>query len=774
VKTRNRMLMRDLWHLRGQVIAAALVVMCGVASFVAMRCTYDSLRLAQADYYREYRFADVFSQLKRAPESLAARIADIPGVSAVRTRVVVGVTLDVPGLAEPASGRLVSVPERRAPMLNDLYIERGRYIEPGRSDEAIASKAFADANGLSLGDTLGAVINGRWKRLTIVGIGLSPEYIYEVGAGTIFPDNRRFGVLWMGEPALAAAWNMEGAFNDVSLSLSAGALEAEVIDRLDRLLAAYGGLGAHGREEQVSHRFISDEIAQNRVTSTWVPAIFLGVAAFLLHIVLSRLVTLQRTEIGLLKAFGYGNRTVGLHYLRLAAITVLSGVAAGSAAGLWLGDGLTALYQDYYRFPELVLVVTPGVVLTGIGISLLAATVGALSAVRHAVSLPPAVAMRPEPPPGFHAGALERSGLAQLLPASGRMIARSIARRRWKSLMTVLAIACAGGILVVGGYFLDAVNHLMRVQFEVIQRDDVMIVFTEPASAGVRHEVALLPGVLRAEPFRAVPARLRFGHREKRIDITGLEPRAELRRLIGSDERPVALPPDGLLLSAKLAELLGALQHLHFDLVAGLVDELVGLGAYMDAQALNRMMREGGSISGAWLSVDPRAADALYAALKRLPAVAGVAFRDAMLSSFREIMDRSLVTTTLINIAFASIIAFGVVYNGARIALSERGNELASLRVLGFTRREVSVLLLGEQGLLTLAAIPLGFAFGVAICWLLSASLDTEFYRIPLVFSTRTFGLALTAVLAAAAISGVLVARRINRLDLVAVLKTRE
>ena len=781
------MLMRDLWHLRGQALAAALVVMCGVASFVAMRSTYDSLRIAQSDYYRDYRFAHVFSQLKRAPDGLATRIGDIPGVAAVRTRVVIGVTLDVPGLAEPASGRLVSVPERRAPMLNDLQVERGRYIAPGRADEVIASKAFADANGLRVGETVGAVINGRWKRLTIVGIGLSPEYIYEVGGGTLFPDNRRFGVLWMGHDALAAAYDMEGAFNDVALSLSAGALEADVIDRLDRLLSRYGGLGAYGREEQISHRFISDEIAQNRITSTWVPAIFLGVAAVLLHVVLSRLVALQRAEIGLLKAFGYGSAAVGVHYLRLAAIIVLGGVAAGSVLGLWLGDALTAVYQDYYRFPRLDHVLTPAVIIAGIGISLVAAAAGALSAVRRAVRLPPAVAMRPEPPPSFHAGAIEHAGVARLLPASGRMIARSIVRRRWKAAMSALAIACAAGILVVGGYFLDAVGYLMRVQFELIQREDVMIVFTEPASAGVRHELGALPGVLRPEVFRSVSAMLLAGHREARVEITGIEPGAQLRRLIDADEQPVALPPDGLLLSRKLAQVLevGPGQLLQIEVlegarpvrqvpVAGLVDEMVGLGAYMQVDALNRMMREGGSVSGAWLAIDDAEAARLYQTLKQLPVVAAVAFREAMLRSFREILDRSLVTTTLINIAFASVIAFGVVYNGARIALSERGNELASLRVLGFTRREVAVLLLGEQALVTLAAIPLGFLLGVAICWLLSRQLDTEFYRIPLVFSSQTFGIALAAVLAAAAVSGLLVARRINRFDLVAVLKTRE
>ncbi len=787
MKTRDRMVIRDMWHLRGQLVATALVVMCGVASFVSMRCTYDSLRIAQAEYYQSYRFANVFAQLKRAPLSLARRIAEIEGVAGVRARVVMGVTLDVPGLDEPASGRLVAVPERRAPMINDVHLTRGRYVEPERPDEVIASKAFATANDLELGDTLGAVINGRWQKLTIVGIGLSPEYIYEAGGGTIFPDNRRFGVLWMGETALASAFNMEGAFNDVALTLSAGAREADVIARLDDMLTRYGGLGAYGREEQLSHRFISDEIAQNRISSTYLPAIFLGVAAFLLNIVLSRLVALQRTEIGLLKAFGYSNFDVGMHYLKLAAITVLSGVVIGAAGGLYLGAQLTTVYQHYYRFPALPFAVTPEVIAIGVMVSLAAATAGALSAVRRAALLPPAVAMRPEPPPTYRETVLERSGLNRILPASGRMIGRHLLRRRWHSFMSTFGIACAAGILLVGGFLLASISHLMHMQFEEVQREDVLIVFNEPASASARLEVGRLPGVLYAEPFRSVPVRFRSAHRSKRAEIIGIEHGSRLRRLVDAEGRTVDLPPDGLVVSRKLAEVLSvnAGDTLQVEVLEGtrpvrsiqisrLVDELIGLGAYMEISALNRVMREGPSISGAYLAIDEQHAGDLYASLKNLPAVGGVAFREALLKSFQEILDRSVVTATLINIVFACIIAFGVVYNGARIALSERGNELASLRVLGFTRREVSTILLGEQAVLTLAAIPLGFSFGILLSWLLSLKLDTEFYRMPLLFTSSTFGLSLIVVLTAAAVSGILVARRLNELDLIAVLKTRE
>lgn len=784
---RNRMLWRDLWHLRGQVIAAALVVACGVAAFVSLRATYESLLSARDGYYQAQRFADVFAQLKRAPSSLVARIAQIPGVGEVRTRVVLEVTLDVPGLDEPASGRLVSIPERRAPMLNDLILRAGRYVDPQRDDEVIASEPFAAANDLQLDDAVSAIINGRWKRLRIVGIALSPEYIYELGGGAIIPDNRRFGVLWMGEQALASAYNMDGAFNDVSLSLTAGASEADVIERLDLLLERYGGLGAYGRDEQLSHRLISDEISQNRVTSTFVPGIFLGVAAFLLHIVLSRLTTLQRTQIGLLKAFGYSNREIGAHYLGFALVTVLLGLAIGVALGVYGGTWLTAMYRDFYRFPHLDYVVSSRVMSLTLLIVLAAACIGALGAVRRAVKLPPAEAMRPEPPAAFRAGLLERSGFSARLPSSARMIVRGLARRRGRAMLAALGIACAVGILILGRFGLDAMNYLLRVQFQVVQRDDLMVTFTEPVSGSVRDELKRLPGVLTAEPFRAVPAKLRFEHRSKRIQLLGLSAEGALRGLVDAKLRPVALPISGVVLTRKLGEVLGVVAGDSITAsvlegerpertlqVVGLVDEPVGIGAYMDLRALNALMREAGSISGAFLEVDPHAAPTLYRALKQLPSVGGVALRDANLRSFEKILDRSMRSISVVEVLFACVIAFGVVYNGARIALSERGNELASLRVLGFTRGEVTWLLLGEQGVLTVLAIPLGFVLGSWTAWLLSVRLNTELYRIPLVIESATLSFAVVVIVVAALLSGMLVARRINRLDLIAVLKTRE
>src|SRR5690348_1540028 len=390
----DRKLLRDLWHMRGQVLTVGLIVASGIATYVTMRGTYESMQRAQQEYYSRYRFADVFAQLKRAPNKLSDEIADIPGVGAVQTRVVVEVNLDVPGLNEPAVGRIVSIPEGQAPVLNDLFVRHGRYIEPVRQNEVLISEAFASANNLEVGTSIGAVINGRWEPLRIVGIALSPEYVYEIRGAEVFPDNKRFGVLWMSRAALGALFNMEGGFNDVSLTLAPGANEAEVITRLDRILEPYGGLGAYGREDQISNRFLTDEIAQDRITGIFVPTIFLGIAAFLIHVVLSRLINTQRNPVGLLKAFGYSDFAVGMHYLKFALVAVLAGTAIGSPLGIWLGKGLAQMYQNFFRFPSLNFIAGPKLILWGVAISAGAACLGATSSLRGVVALPPAEAMQ--------------------------------------------------------------------------------------------------------------------------------------------------------------------------------------------------------------------------------------------------------------------------------------------------------------------------------------------------------------------------------------------
>lgn len=786
----DRKLLRDIWHLRGPFFAVVLVVASGIALFVALRSMQGYLTGAQADYYRNQRFADLFAHARRAPDSLAREIAAIPGVAVVETRIVADILLDVPGLAEPATGRVVSLPESGRPRLNDLYLRRGRLPMPGETDAVVVSDAFATANRLAPGDRIGAVLYGRWQALRIVGTAVSPEFVYEIGGGDVFPDNRRFGALWMGRRALANAFALEGAWNDLVATLAPGALEPEVLARFDRLLAPYGGHGAYGREDHLSHRFLSDEIQETRVTSVLVPSIFLAVTAFLIHLVLGRLVGTQRDQIAVLKAFGYPSPAVAGHYIGLALAPVGAGCLLGIAVGVWFASRLAAVYADFFQFPEVAFAPRAGVVLTGVGIGLASGFAGALGAARRVLALPPAEAMRPEAPARFRPSLVERGPWGPLLSTPARIVVRHLHRSPVKALLSVAGLAAAGAILVVSPFFFDAVDRLKDVQFDHVQREEVAVSFREVRDPAALDELRRLPGVHRVEPYRVVDARLsavRSGNRRERVGLTGLTPGAELRRIVDQNLRAQQPPPTGVLLSAMLADRLGVRAGDRVEVailegrrprieltVEGTTDDLLGSAAYLDLEFLNREMGESDVASGAFLAVDLAALEELYARLKRLPGVSGVGVRAAARAGFERTIAESFRISLTVTILFACVLAAGMVYNGARVALSEHGRELASLRVLGFTQGEVATLLLGEQAILTLTSLPFGLLAGYGLCWLIVLRVQSELFRIPLVVTATTPLFAVAAVLAAAVLSGWVVRRRLSRLDLVAVLKTRE
>ena len=782
-----RKLARELWHMRGQVLAIAVVIAGGMATLVMSLTTLDTLVDTRDAYYRDYRFADVFVTLKRAPESLREPVEAIPGVQQVETRVVSRANLDIPDFADPAVGILISLPDGRNAELNRLFLRSGRLPEPGRAGETVVNEAFADEHGFRPGDRIGAIINGRRQELEIVGIGLSPEYIYHVAPGDLFPDFARMGMLWMNRTQLEGAFDMDGAFNDLVLTLTRDARSADVIQRLDTLLSPYGGRGALDRGDQLSHRYLELELDQLRTMATVFPAIFLAVAAFLLNVVLTRLIHSQREQMGILKAFGYSNVDVGLHYAQMVLVIIAIGLVMGTVLGLWLGQMLSELYRGFFRFPYLELRLSTRSLAIGTLVTLGAAAGGTFAALWRAARRPPAEAMRPEPAPVFRPTLVERLGLQRLFDQPTRMILRNIERRPVKALLSATGIAFACGIMTIGTFQEGAVGYLIQVQYGQAQRDDLTVTFTEPTSRRALHELAALPGVDHAEPFRDAAVRLSRGTAAYRTGIQGLEPGSRLRRVLDDELRVVTLPPEGLVLNDFLSEHLDARpgDTVWVDFlegrrervavpVTGVVREFTGASAYMDLDALNRLMREGTAISGVWLAVDADARDGIIRALKEVPRVAGVTDRLTAIQNFWDSMANIVLTFSFFSTLLAGSIAFGVVYNSARIALTERARELASLRVLGLTRGEIRYILLGELFLITLVAIPPGFLIGLGLVHLLVGTMDSDLYRVPLFLTPDVYAIAASTILVATALSSTIVARRLNRLDLVQVLKTRE
>lgn len=788
VRALDRKLIRDLWHMRGQVFAIAVVLACGVATLVMSLATQRTLDDTRSTYYDRYRFAEVFAPLKQAPLHVAESIARVPGVRDVDARIVKDVLLDLPALDEPAVARLVSLPDGRRPSLNETILRRGRMPELGRPDEVLISEAFADAHGFQAGDRVAAIINGRLRNLEVVGIALSPEFIYAFGPGQLIPDNLRFGIFWINRESLAAAFNLEGAFNDLSVTLLRDARVEDVIDQVDRALEIYGGVGAFARKDQVSHAYLDGEIEQLATMAAIIPPIFLGVAIFLLNIALSRLIETERSHIGLLKACGYHDLAVGWHYVKFAMVIATVGCVAGLAGGTWLAKGLIALYINLFRFPFLQPADITDIYAIAILIALVAALLATIGAVRRAVRLPPAVAMTPAPPTVYRQNMLDRWVTKALAAgAVSRMIIRHVLRWPLRALLTVIGIGMSMALLVSTLFFFDSMDLMLRTYFEVAHRQDVTVTFVDARHIRAAREIANLPGVLAVEPFREVAVRLRAGPVHKRAGLTGLEQETTLRRVVDSDDSTVRPPDQGLALSAHLARKLrvgrgdkvmvevleGRRPHVSVP-VAHVFEEYIGGPTMMSRAALNRLMDEEDLISGVFLAIDEARQVDVYRALKARPGVASVTSQTVAVRSIRETIAETMYIVIWFYTMFGGLIAAGVIYNSARVALSERGRELASLRVLGFTQREVAVILFGELSLLTAIALPLGTIIGHGIAAYLVANFETDLFRLPMAIEPATVGLSAAVVVVAAALSTVLVRRRLDRLDLIAVLKTRE
>jgi putative ABC transport system permease protein len=783
----DRKLLRDIKAMRGQIITISLLVAAGVAVFVASVSTYDTLEATRSRFYDEARFPGVFVSVKRAPLAIIPRLGEIPGVASIEPRIVRDVIMDWPSSALPVSARMVSLSNGGEEPLNRLHLRRGAGPQPGETRAALINEAFAEANDVTPGSDLRVILNGRVETFRISGIALSPEFVYAVKPGLLIPDDRYYAILWVDRAAAEAAFAMEGAFNDAVISLAPGADAQQVIEELDRLLEPYGAVGAIARRDQPSHRFLDDELNQQKVMSTTIPYIFFGVAAFLLNVALGRLVTAQREQIAALKALGFPTTPIVLHYLKLVAVIVLFGSMLGIAGGIAFGRGMIFSYRGFFRFPELAFELTPWSTVVGVGISFVLAAIGVLAAIRNVVTLAPAIAMRPAAPLRFRHVLVEGLILRRFITPRRMMILRNLAGRPFRALLTMVGIAFAVPMVVLGLFWRDAVDHMMDVQFNLVERGNATVTFPHPVDADILRSLAREPGVMVAEGQRYVPVRLRAGHLAYLTSVIGLSADAELRSPRDASLKPIEPPSDGIALARPLAERLGVApgdlvtieamegrRQKRDVVVAATVEEILGMSAYMDIGALNHLTGEGNVISAAALIVEAASIPVLGKRFKDLPIVESAAMKANAITSFSDKIAGLVLVSAGILTGFAVIIAVGVVYNGARIGLQERAWELASLRVLGFTRSEVAGMLFSEFLIEIFFGVPLGLALSQIIVDLIARLHSNETFQIPAIIEPRTFAAAAVVVIAAAAASAYVVRRRIDRLDLVSVLKTRD
>ena len=783
----DRKLLRDIWRLKSQVIAVSMVIASGVALLIMSLTSGEALHETTAAYYERYRFADVFATVRRAPEHLMDRIEAIPGVRQAESRIVDIVTVDIADFPEPVTARVVSLPSRGQPLLNQIVLRDGRLPHRERIDEVVLGERFAEAHGLEIGGSFLALLNGRQREVRVVGVALSPEFIYVLGPGSLLPDDKRFGIIWMNRDALAAAFDMEEAFNDVSLTLVRGVRPEPVIDALDAVLDEYGGTGALARERQLSNNFVQNEIEQQDNMAAVLPTIFLGVAAFLTNMIMARLVATEREQIGLFKAFGYSSAAIGWHYMKLVLVIAVLGIAVGFAAGSWLGRFNMQLFAETYQYPFILFRPSPQSYAVAALISIGTALVGSMTAVRLAVGLPPAEAMRPPAPPVYHRSWFSQTRLAAAMDEPTRMIVRRLSRGPVAAVLSAFGVALSLAVLLLALQWDDAINEMIEENFYRTQHQDATLTLFDAAHERVLHDVAALPGVMKVEGQRGVSARIRRANISRREAVIGLRQGAELFPMHDVSRGAVPVPEEGVAISSFMADVLKVRrgEMVTIEILEGrrpslelpvteIVDSYFGTPIYMDLDTLSRVLLESPQINTIHVRVDEAEKPVFLQALKETPRLSAINFRTASMVMFRDTIERNIMIFIGFFTIFSCTLSFGVIYNTLRISLAERGRELATLRVLGFRRGEISYILLGEAGILAVAAIPLGVVCGLLLSGYITSQFATELFRIPLLVKEATAAKAALVVLGTVTVCALMVRRRLDKLDLVEVLKTRE
>lgn len=775
----NKKLVRDLYTLKIQFITIGLVIAAGIAYMVASWTAYYSLVSAQETFYTKQNLQDGFAYLKKAPNSLISKFRAIEGIDFIETRVGNEVVLDFQEEVLPSAAMLLSLPES----INQLSVQSGQL--PETNDEIILSESFAIENQLKEGSKLIAIIHGQKVVLNVTGTALSPEFVYVFRPSNPMPDNKHYGVIWMKKSALEQALSMEASFNQVVFKMNRNHSEIKTFYEIDEILKPYGGLGAKGRNHLPSHSLLEDEFKQLRSTSIFLPGVFLAVAAFLLHIIINRLINKEREQIATLRALGYSKNSILFHYSKLITSVTLLSSSLGVILGLYLGKLMIDLYGNYYKFPDLKFEVHFFLIFIAFFVGIGSGLIGSWSSLKSITNLEPAIAMKPALPESFSSSRMDK--YISKVSTELRMVLRNLFQRPFRSILTMLGLSMSVMIMILGLFIQDSMEFIIDLQFNIIQREKISLGFLSPISDSSMKDLSTMKGVLKVEAARIVPVRIHKGNYTKDSVLTGYNQKTDLRRCVDSNRKIVTLPKDGILLNQDIAaklgirvgdkillEILEGAKEEKYVSIHGLISEILGQGMYMDRKSLNRLLLEGNSINQVYLNIDPTYEDSLIQEWKNTPKIAGISSKRILLKSFKDILERSMQSSSIFIILFTVIISVGVVYNIAMITLSERIYVLGSLRILGFTINEVFRILITELSFLVLLAAPIGCLFGFYLASAMMNMNDTEGFKFPMKILPSTYILAIGLTILTAVFSYIILFYKIKSMDLMNILKVRE
>lgn len=748
----HRKVWRDLRGSLGVLLTVVAIIAVGAGSLVGLRGAQRVLIDSQHTYYRDYRFADFWIDVKKAPLPAVERIAALPGVGRVEARVVFDVILDLPGVSQPLSGRLLSVPaDNLREALNGICLVRGSWFSEDRPEEIIISDPFAKAHDLQPGDRVSLILNRKKESFIIAGTAISPEYVYMVrGAGDIMPDPEHFGVLYVKERYARDVLDFQDACNQVTGKYARGfeGDRAVLLDKMERMLDPYGVLASTPRDRQASHRFLSDEINGLGVTAAILPVIFLLVAALVLNILMNRLAERQRSVIGTLKALGYSDGQVLRHFLSFGLVVGLAGGIASAGLGTLMAMGMIEIYRDFYQFPQFVHRSYPDLLALAMAISVVFSVTGTAKGVWGVLKLHPAEAMRSRPPERGGAIFLERfPALWKRLGFRTHMALRSMMRHPARTLTGIFATSVSAAIVFMTLIMYDSTHFLLEFQFEHISHSDADIGMRDEQSVAALYEARDLPGVWKAEPVLGVMCRLRNGWRSRRVMVTGLCEKHELTTPRQRDLTPIDIPSEGLAIARKLAEILGVGTGDRIELtpvrgrrqtvtvrVASIVEGYFGLDCYASQEYLSRLVGEAAAVNGVQLAVVASQTEDLYRAVKDLPNAQGLTVKSDARRSIEATLTESMAASLGVTVLFAGVIAFGSMLNASMVEIGDRVREISTLRVLGYDSAQVAGIFIRQNLVVFVLGVALAVPMGYGLTLAAVSGYDTELFRMPVVF----------------------------------------
>lgn len=788
----GRKLWRTIRSTRGQFLAVVAVVTIGIAVYIGMSTAYYNLNRSQALFYQDNNFADYFFQVVRAPQEITRQVESIPGVMKATGRI----QKDVPILKEGhqrATARLISYPLPMNTEVNRLHVQTGRlfdeYPESG-GIEILVDPQYLTANHLSFNNTVSIVAEGKQVFLTVVGTATSPETIVTMkDAATIMPDPKTFGIVMMPQKQAEQILNLNGEINQVVITLAPGADGKHVAEQVKALLEPYGNLADYPRKDQLSHAILQGELNGLRTLASFMPVIFLGVAALIQFVMLGRMVKAQRQQIGVMKALGYSSGLIMLHYTGYALAVALVGALLGSLLGLGLATVMSQAYALYFNLPKSIGGVNQNAILSGLFLALGVSLVAGLTASRGVAVIRPAESMRPEPPMGTGRVVLERwDWLWRRLDPAWKMSLRMINRKRGRFAVTLVGVVFAVGLLVMSLFFNDAIDYMIKKHFYEEQRYDFLVRFNGPVKDNELLNLARLEGVLKTEPILEIPVKLYINGRSEDDLLVGVPPVLTLKALVSDTGNPLPIPEEGILISRGTADKLGARPGDRVEVetllslgparraevkITGINRQLVGSGSYISLEQANRILQESRVVSGAMLKVDPGKTAMVEQQLGEMTGVSSISSLKKELANLNKNMD-SMIYSLTIMIAFAVLLGFSIVYNSSVISFAERRRELATLRVLGFTTREISGLLLKENLLQSLLGVALGLPFGLYLSNGYIKAASTDLYTIPVIIYPQTYLFSAMGGFCFIMVAHFLAVRGVKQIDLVEVLKNTD